>query len=120
MANEQTRNLLPYAITRTTMKLITFMFSEKVFQDDGSFQLVENPRDIKARIISLTSSELQRLRESGITINSGISVAINEELTQVPDYLILPGSEFFRVISFTFEEGVSVMTCDELPGVEES
>lgn len=114
----QTRNLAPYAITRTTMEKITLVFSDKVFKDDGSFETLDDMQEISARVIALTSAEIQRLVEGGVTINSGVSISLVGELAKVPDYIILTGSELMRIIRYTFEQGVSVMVCDMLPGVE--
>lgn len=117
MASYQTRNLLPLAVRRTTMELVNLVMSEKVFRDDGSFETIEDYVETRARVITLTSSEIQRLRENGITINSGFSISIIGELATVPDYILLVGSQVLRVVSYTFEAGVSIMLADALPGV---
>lgn len=118
MLYPQTRQLLPFAIQRTTMEEITLVFSDKTFQDDGSFIL--DPLDeqvVKARIIALTSNELQRLRDGGVTINEGVSVSVIGELVQVPDYVKFEIDQIYRVVRYTFEQGVSIMIVDTLPGV---
>lgn len=117
MANEQTRNLAPYAFTRTTMKLIKLIYSDKTFKDDGSFETVEQEVETKVRLIALTSSEIQRLFESGVTISNGVSISLVGELTRLPDYL-KDGEQLYRVVSYTFEQGASVMTCSMLSGKE--
>ena len=116
MANLQTRNLFPYAIQRTTMEEITFAYSEKSFKDDGSFELEPEYEAVKARLITLTLKDIQRLQEGGITIEKGISVSVVNELTRIPDFIIREGEEIYRVVSYTFREGVSVLVCDSLPG----
>lgn len=113
----QTRNLMPYAISRTTMNEITLVFSDKVFQDDGSF-IRENETFLEypARVIDLQPLEIERLREEGITLHSGINISVVGELATVPDYAIFEGDEVYRVIKMTPKQGVTIMLADMLPG----
>ena len=117
MANEQTRNLLPYSVRRATMHVIELVYSEKTFQDDGSFEREESqdPPQYYARVIDLQPLEIMRLQEGGITINAGKSISISVELEQAPDY-IKYRNEVLRVIQFTPSGGATVFLVDSLPG----
>lgn len=99
------------------MRDIILVFSDKTFENDGSFDLTTTETPIRARVIDLQPSDIQRLQEGGITINQGISISVIGELEKVPDYVKLEVDEIFRVVSYTFREGVSVMIVDTLQGV---
>lgn len=78
---------------------------------------MEDPQEVRARVIDLQPSDIQRLEKDGITINAGKSISIVGKLLKVPDYIILPGSELMRAVNYTFKEGVSILIADSLPGV---
>ena len=117
MSNFQTRNLLPYAITRASMDLVELVYSEKNFLDDGSFERIENPESLEysARVIDLQPLEIQRLQEGGITLNKGKNISIPFQLEQSPDFIKFK-NEILRVIQFTPSEGSTVFLVDSLPG----
>ena len=111
----QTRNLLPYSIRRTTMDVVFLVYSEKVFNDDGTFERVENEVEFFARVIDLQPFEIQRLKEGGITLNTGKSVSIPIEILNTPDFIKFK-NELYRVIQFTPREGATILLVDSLPG----
>lgn len=113
-----TRNLLPYAITRARMSLAIFNFSEKVFNNDGSFTLNKTFEEIQSRIIELQPSDIQRLRENGVTITEGISVSIDRQLLTVPDSIEF-NNKIYKVVSYTISEGASTFTGGIASGVLE-
>lgn len=112
----QTRDLMPYAFSRTLMDTVIFIFSSKTFNDDGSFDIVPEEIEKQARVIDLQPIEIERLRENGINLNKGKNISIVETLETIPD-LIKINDELFRVIQPTPREGVTILLVDSLPGV---
>lgn len=112
-----TRNLLPYAIGRNTVEtviLVTLLPQESA-ADDGSFSFYKEEIQTTARVVALTSSEIQRLREAGITLNQGFSVALVGERQKAPDQVIRADGTLLKVKAYTIEEGASVFLCDMPP-----
>jgi len=112
-----TRDLLPYAIGRNvteTVVLVTLLAQESV-NDDGSYSFYKEQIEAEARVVGLTSSEIQRLREAGITLNQGFSVALTGELTKSPDQVQRANGLLLKVVAYTIEEGASVFLCDAAP-----
>lgn len=112
-----TRDLLSYAIGRNTVEtvvLVTLLPQESA-ADDGSFSFYKEEIQAAARVVALTSSEIQRLREAGITLNRGFSVALVGERQKAPDQVIRADGTLLKVTAYTIEEGASVFLCDMPP-----
>lgn len=112
-----TRDLLPYAIGRNVVEKVVLitLLSQPSADDDGSFTFYKEEIEADARVVALTSSEIQRLRESGITLNRGFSVALVGERQKAPDQVQRADGTLLKVTAYTIEEGASVFLCDAPP-----
>ena len=112
-----TRDLLSYAIGRNVVETVTLitLLAQESAADDGSFSFYKEEVRAKARVVALTSSEIQRLREAGITLNQGVSVALVGERQKAPDQVQRADGTLLKVVAYTIEEGASVFLCDAPP-----
>ena len=87
----------------------------QVESGDGSFS--DNPvqTPVLARVVDLQPNEIKRLMDKGITIQSGISVAIVGELVKAPDQIIRANGTIMKVVDFTISENATVLACDVMP-----
>lgn len=109
-----TRDLLAFAVARSrteTVTLVTLSPSQSVSKD-GSYSFFKEEVSALARVVPLTSSEIERAAMAGITLNQGFSVAVSGELTKSPDQVIRANGQLLKVIRYTIEEGSSVFLCD--------
>lgn len=109
-----TRNLLPYAVGRNAVEAVVLitLYAQESAADDGSMSFYKEELQTNARVVALTSSEIQRLREAGITLNRGFSVALVGEKQKAPDQVQRADGTLLKVMAYTIEEGASVFLCD--------
>ena len=114
---EITRNLLPYAVGRNTVEVVVLitLIAQASPADDGSTSWYKEEVQARARVVALTSSENERLREAGITLNQGFSVALVGERQKAPDQVQRANGVLLKVKAYTIEEGASVFLCDMPP-----
>ena len=112
-----TRNLFPYAIGRNVVETVTLitLIAQDSPDDDGSLSWYKEEILAQARVVALTSAEIERLRESGITLNRGFSVALVGERQKAPDQVQRANGVLLKVSHYTIEEGASVFLCDMPP-----
>ena len=91
--------------------------------DDGSSMVTPVAMTLKASINALQPVDIQRLREGGIEVQSGVSILISEALEERPERIEADGKAW-RVLSWSFipayenESGMPIGTvvaaCDEI------
>lgn len=108
-----TRDLLPFAVGRARSETVTVVtLKDVVLQDDGSASFYKEELQMLARVVALTSNEIERLQAGGLTINQGVSVAIVGELAKCPESIIRADGTIVKIVKFTIEEGATVMIGD--------
>ena len=80
-----TRGVLTYATGRLASMSVLLISESKSLSPDGSFSLTQTEREVKCYLTELSNTEIQSLREGGISIISGVTCTINEELENIPD-----------------------------------
>jgi len=113
-ATAATRALYPFAIARSLTDEVGLVYTTKTLNDDGSFTLAQLPEWKMARVVDLTTSQIQRLQDKGVTIQHGVSVSFPCELDNSPD-AISYGPDLLKVVEYTISEGCSVLTLDKAP-----
>lgn len=114
LAPDATRRLAGFAVNRIASTPINIVYLTKVFQEDGSFQTVERIEKRKCFLTNLTDSEIERLREGGITVTTGASVSIVGELVEIPNEFRI-GASRFRAVKYSIAQGVSNFTLEQIP-----
>lgn len=109
-----TRELAVFAIGRLAGELVTLVLKTKTQSADGSFSVNVLSQYVYGYLVTLTANDIQRLQSQGISIQSGVSLSLPFEVSQMPDTVLYNYSEM-RVVSGTIEEGVSVFVLDEAP-----
>lgn len=113
-----TRDLLPYAVGRAVTEnviLITYKDLQPSDALDGSYRYFKEETETKARVVALTSNEIERLAAGGLTLNRGVRVALVGEVTKDPDQIVRASGVVLKVMQSTVEEGASVFLCDIAP-----
>lgn len=106
-----TRDLLPFAVGRNAGETVDLLVLSPTPLADGSFSVVGSESDQAARVVNLSPSEIQRLREGGITISEGVSVSFVGEPVKIPDSVILASGVRVKVKHYTRSEGATVLIC---------
>lgn len=107
-----TRDLLPLALSRASGESVVLITKQVVAEGDGSYSVTPAETTALARVVALTSSEIQRLQDKGITVNQGFSISIPSELSKAPDQVVRADGSVLKVVRYTIEEGASVMIAD--------
>lgn len=112
-----TRDLLAYAVARDVMETVTLvtLYPTPSVNGDGTFTFFKKENAVQARVVALTSNEIERLAAGGITVNKGVSVALTGELVKTPDQVIRADGTLMKVTAFTIEEGTTILTADIPP-----
>jgi len=110
-----TRDLLPFTVGRNLGEVVTVVTLFPTLQDDGSADFFKSEVQTLARVVALTSNEIERLQSAGITLNQGVSIALVGELSKCPDQIIRTDGTIIKIVKFTIEEGATVMVGDVPP-----
>lgn len=105
-----TRDLASLAISRNAGEPVILVVKNVTANGDGSYMSsLPGTYPAIARIVDLTPKEIQRLQDKGITINTGVSIAIVGELVKAPYQVIRENGVVLTVVGFTISENVSIM-----------
>lgn len=117
------RGLLSMVASRITDEECDCIYNILVPEDDGSSTVTLMPVTLRASIMPLQPVDIERLREGGIEIQSGVSIEIAEALEERPEKIEARGRAW-RVLSWSFEKayedesglpyGTVVAICDEI------
>ncbi len=111
-----TRDLLSFTVGRNAGELVTFITLGTFDNNgDGSFSPVETETEIKARVDDLTSNQIKRLQDKGITINQGINISVVGELEKQPDRVRRADGTVYKIITYAIVENATVMIADLPP-----
>lgn len=109
-----TRDLFPYATIRQSGELVEMIFETSIALPDGSYSVKRNNIMYRARVTDLSSDQIQRLQEGGMTVHSGSCISIPYELPSAPDSIIY-NTQTYKVMESTITEGVSIFLVDKQP-----
>ena len=118
-----TRGLTSMMARRTADTDCDVIYDTLVPLDDGSCTVTPVTMTLKASICALRPVDIQRLREGGIEVQSGVSILISEALEERPERIEADGKAW-RVLTWSFipayenESGMPIGTvvaaCDEI------
>ncbi|HNX82623.1 MAG TPA: hypothetical protein PKL77_10825 [Candidatus Omnitrophota bacterium] len=118
-----TRGLLSMTASRFCDETCDLIYNMLDPQDDGSCNVVPVTLTLAASIQPLQPIDIERLREGGIEIQSGVSIELAEALEERPERIEARGRAW-RIQSWSFvkayedESGVPygtvVAVCDEI------
>lgn len=108
-----TRGLLPYAIRRAEMDPVELLFDEEQsITRIGTVEYVRFKITTGARVVALTTNEIERLNEGGITMDRGYSVSVSHRFKMSPVKIRLKDGTLLTIMKFTQDQGASVWVCD--------
>lgn len=112
------RQLLPYACQRLRLSDIILVYQSKQLQADGSFRVTELEDAEKGYFTQLTTTEIQKLREGGMSITSGAQLTLSTEIEKIPDQVKHRKGkdgiyrDISRVIQYSRGEGITNLILD--------
>lgn len=123
-----TRGLQSMTAARIADVPCQVIFNHSILRDDGSSRNVTETIETMASVAPLQPTDIQRLREGGITVNNGVSIVAEKVPNKRPDRIIADGKTW-RILNWSFifayndmdeyddevtEYGTTVATCDEI------
>lgn len=106
-----TRGMLSFTVARFARDELDLVYAKKTANQDGSYDVKPNVQRVRGFLTDLTDSDIQRLKEGGITINSGAFASFPFEMTEIP-LEIRSAAMRYKPVRYSISQGVSIFTLE--------